>query len=361
MRMEVEVNERYWSYSIPLKAGDETYRLVLTSMRKPDIDMYHILRAVWYPILAAEMIFAAIISYLFARWMTKPVLTVARQARHMINRQSDDEEYKIRSSDEIKVLQDDLVSLYDNLQDTIQELKRSNEQLEEQIQVVQEMEKKKTEFYAAASHELKTPIAAATVMLEGMIDQTGSYKDRERYLRECRKKMAGLSKLVQNILDIAKLESFSVKKETVDVSQCLDKLIQEYGVLAERHMVAIQCRYDQGIFVISDGDLLQRALSNLLSNAVKYTPIDGKILLEARQERHEVIIRIQNETDPIGESVLENYKDAFVRPETERSGSGLGLYIVHQICLLTGYEFRIGNILGGVEASIRIPDMIEKQ
>ena len=88
--------------------------------------------------------------------------------------------------DELGDLSRDIYFMYDKLKDTIS-------RLENEILRVREMEEAQRYFFSAASHELKTPIAATSILLEGMLENVGDYKDHPKYLRECVKMMEGCS------------------------------------------------------------------------------------------------------------------------------------------------------------------------
>jgi two-component system sensor histidine kinase VanS len=98
------------------------------------------------------------------------------------------------------------------------------------------MENNQRTFFSAASHELKTPIATASALVEGMMANIGDYRDHRKYLRECLRTLNAQNRLVSKILEIVNLsdgrrEPFS---QAVDLAELLASLIDEYGPIAEQ-------------------------------------------------------------------------------------------------------------------------------
>lgn len=163
-----------------------------------------------FPITCVIMILGALIGGLFyAKWSTAPLIAVAEKAERFSGK-PDRRKRTEYASDEIGTLQYGLDMLYEQLQEKVQELEQKNQNLEASMQRILELEKVQNDFFAAASHELKTPIAASQMMLEGMIQQVGVYRDREKYLRECRRQMGKLSHLVEELLELSRLDRKSV-------------------------------------------------------------------------------------------------------------------------------------------------------
>ena len=194
-----------------------------------------------FPITCVIMILGALIGGLFyAKWSTAPLIAVAEKAERFSGK-PDRRKRKKYASDEIGTLQYGLDMLHEQLQEKVQELEQKNQNLEESMQRILELEKVQGDFFAAASHELKTPIAASQVMLEGMIQQVGVYQDREKYLRECRRQMGKLSHLVEELLELSRLrEEKPQEAEEVDIRCFLERLKQDYAYLAEKFAVSIQ-------------------------------------------------------------------------------------------------------------------------
>ncbi|MRA64088.1 vancomycin resistance histidine kinase VanS, partial [Bacillus thuringiensis] len=79
---------------------------------------------------------------------------------------------------------------------------------------VREMEEAQRYFFSAASHELKTPIAATSILLEGMLENVGDYKDHPKYLRECMKMMDAQDNVISEILEIVNLSDGKISQDS---------------------------------------------------------------------------------------------------------------------------------------------------
>ena len=192
------------------------------------------------------------------------------------------------------------------------------------MQRILELEKVQNDFFAAVSHELKTPIAASQMMLEGMIQQVGVYRDREKYLRECRRQMGKLSHLVEELLELSRLrEEKPQEAEEVNMHCFLEHLKQDYAYLAEKFAVSIQVSVQNELVVYLSASLLYKALSNGLSNAIRHGEPGGDIIIRLK----DAILDISNEGH-IDEGMVAKGAEVFQRQQDGRAGSGFGLYFI---------------------------------
>lgn len=292
-----------------------------------------------FPITCVIMILGALIGGLFyAKWSTAPLIAVAEKAERFSGK-PDRRKRKKYASDEIGTLQYGLDMLHEQLQEKVQELEQKNQNLEESMQRILELEKVQGDFFAAASHELKTPIAASQVMLEGMIQQVGVYQDREKYLRECRRQMGKLSHLVEELLELSRLrEEKPQEAEEVDIRCFLERLKQDYAYLAEKFAVSIQMSIQNELVVYLSASLLYKALSNGLSNAIRHGEPGGDIIIRLE----DTILDISNEGD-IDESMVAEGAEVFQRQQDGRAGCGFGLYFIETIMNLLELPYRIYN------------------
>lgn len=207
------------------------------------------------------------------------------------------------------------------------------------MQRILELEKVQSDFFAAASHELKTPIAASQMMLEGMIQQIGVYQDREKYLRECRKQMGQLSHLVEELLELSRLrEEKPQEAEEVNMTDLLEKLSQDYAYLAEKFAVSIRLSVKEESTVYLPSSLLYKALSNGVSNAIRHGEPGGEVVLSLEG----AVLDISNEGH-IDESIAAEGAEVFKRRQDGRAGCGFGLYFIETIMKILALPYQIFN------------------
>jgi two-component system sensor histidine kinase VanS len=223
--------------------------------------------------------------------------------------------------------------------------------LEDEIRHEREMEESQRLFFSAASHELKTPIASARALVEGMIVGVGDYKDHPKYLRECLKTLDSQGYLVSEILEIVKLSDVQprISPLSIDLAELGNSVLAGYLPLAEQKALVIEGGFKSAT-VLADYNLLRRVLSNVISNAVQNTVRGGVIRIETEQEK-QVRVRILNTGAKIPQEILPRLFDPFYRMDAARTRgtqTGLGLTIVKKALDSMKIPFALENTSEGV-------------
>lgn len=223
----------------------------------------------------------------------------------------------------------------------ISALKQIAQELAEAKSVAESANNAKSRFLAAASHDLRQPLAALALYV-GMLSRPGAMDNQALIggMQEC---IASLSSLLGDLLDLSKLDAGVVIGTQSDF--CLDdlgrQLLRTHGAIAKTK--GIQIRWKPSDFVVrSDHTLLQRILGNLIHNAIKFTSRGG-ILIAYRQHdgRHWVEVwdtGVGMENDQI-DLVFEEFRQ--LGDLARNSGSGLGLSIVAKTAALLGLAIRV--------------------
>jgi len=229
--------------------------------------------------------------------------------------------------------------------------------LEDEIIRERTIEENQRLFFSAASHELKTPIAAAKALVESMIAGVGDYKDHPKYLRECLKTLDSQTHLVSEILEIVKLSDADSQSTSLDLADLGRTVLAEYRPLAEQRGLLIQGDFP-GVSVKADWNLLQRVLSNVIANAVQNTQEGGTIRIEAKEGKN-LRLSITNTGAQIPEEDIPRLFEPFFRLDTARtrhgSQSGLGLAIVKKALDRMGFSFALENSSEGVVFWVELP------
>ena len=234
--------------------------------------------------------------------------------------------------------------------------KKVTKPLEDEIIRERTMEENQRLFFSAASHELKTPIAAARAMVEGMLAGVGDYKDHRKYLGQCLDTLDSQARLVTEILEIVKLrEESTFNMESLDLREIGNIILDEYRPLAEQRGLYIQGEFPRE-FVKGDRHLLQRVLSNVMANAVQNTPEEGKIFISTEKKKH-LELCILNTGVKIPPALIEKLFEPFYQIDTARTKnvtlthdaqSGLGLAIVKKALDRMSVPFSLENTHDGV-------------
>jgi two-component system sensor histidine kinase VanS len=229
--------------------------------------------------------------------------------------------------------------------------KKVTKPLEDEIIRERTREENQRLFFSAASHELKTPIAAARAMVEGMIAGVGDYKDHPKYLRQCLNTLDSQARLVSEILEIVKLrEETALDIDSFDLCELGNIVLAEYRPLAEQRGLMINGEFPS-VFVKADRSLLQRVLSNVMANAVQNTQEGEVIKIDAEKQKKLLCLSILN----TGARISDEHRlfEPFYRLDTARTKhnsaqSGLGLAIVKKALDRMSVPFSLENTQEGV-------------
>ena len=230
--------------------------------------------------------------------------------------------------------------------------------LEDEIVRRKNMEENQRLFFSAASHELKTPIASARALVEGMIAGVGDYNDHPKYLRECLRTLDTQGKLVTEILDIVKLSDketdYSV--DSFDLAQLGNIILAEFRSIVEQKNITVYGEFPECI-IKTDRLLLQKVLSNIIANAVQNTPEGESIIIESEKKKN-LHLRITNTGVQIPQEILSQVFEPFFRQDTARTGgakSGLGLTIVKKALDRMKCPFALENTSSGAAFHVELP------
>lgn len=302
---------------------------------------------IWDAITAFAIVFCVslIAAAVFARRITKPIKKIAGDTRKMSELQIVDEPRQ--RDDEIGQLAGDVYKMYKALQSTI-------EQLEYEIKREKEMEENQRFFFSAASHELKTPIAATSALLEGMLENVVKPEEYPKYIRECMKMTKEQSKLVSEILEMVKLSGGLIvqKLESNNLKETIGSVTGAHQSIADARNIVLDTDIPDDIYCTYDTGLFAKALSNVVINAIDNTPDGKKVRLYIKKEELKIRLCIFNEGEAIPEEDLPRLFEPFFSRDKARSKtrehSGLGLAIVKKTLDLMEIPFSIANTENGV-------------
>ena len=279
-------------------------------------------------ILPFTAILCMVISVLFAlaysRMFTRPIQRISAATEKM-RKLEPAAHCPNDAQDEMGMLADNVNSLYQTLLSTIQTL-------EQEIKKVEAADIQKTNFLRAASHELKTPVTAVSVMLENMLLGIGKYKDKDTYLARCKELTDRLAQMIKEILDASRAE-FAREQEQTDflIVDALKAVIEPYQIIAKAKGITFSVDTGEPFAAHLPQGMIEKAISNILANAVSYTKPDGTIYVSCKGQ----LLIIENECTPIPPEHLVHIFEPFYRPDYGRDraagGNGLGLYLVATI------------------------------
>jgi signal transduction histidine kinase len=204
------------------------------------------------------------------------------------------------------------------------------------ISPLKELDRLRTEWVAAVSHDLKNPITAMQISA-GLMDRAGPLTDMQRDLLE-KMQHSGerLRSLVTDVLDLARLEAGpSLRATAVRPASVVAEAMAEVESLASQKSMTLVTDLSSDLpQALGDASLLARALVNLLSNAVKYTPERGQVTVRAHPQDGELCFEIIDNGPGIRPEAQTRLFEPFYRVSDASEaieGTGLGLNIVKTI------------------------------
>ena len=231
----------------------------------------------------------------------------------------------------------------------VQERRAIESQLVQAKEHAEAANKGKTQFLAAASHDLLQPLNASRIFLS-LLQETGLNSRQGRFVENADKAFASVEELLESLLDISRFESRSVETNisSFPVDEILKTLVAEYQPFCERKN--IQLRYvESTIWIRSDRALLRRVIQNLLSNAIRYT-VEGKVLLGVRRRGKTASVDVYDTGGGIPESkrkvIFEEFRRLHPARANDAKAMGLGLAIVDRVAKLLGHKVVVESSKG---------------
>jgi len=340
-------------------------------------------RLAWNNALLLSTAIATVFLAMAASWaivryvIVKPVLHL-REVSDSISRGQLDRRAEILTGDEFEELSQAFNRMLRHLVTIQEELRQVNGELDSKVdQLAQanlqlyEMNHLKNDFLTTMTHELRTPLNSI-LGFSDVLAGSDNLTDRQlRYLRNIQTSGKDLLTLINDILDLAKIEAGKMDLHPVEfaMSDLMERLTSMMRPLAERKNIELVCHCAPTLPVLhQDAGKLQQILFNLLSNAVKFTPDGGRVQVLAELAEPNSIDLIVEDTGvgiPLEDqdSIFEKFRQGNTTPGSrtnsltrEFAGTGLGLSIVRELTKLLGGEVSLVSELGkGSRFTVRVP------
>lgn len=333
--------------------SDTSYKLASAQEGKVEQEMTAVFSRLLPWVVLIIIIVSVTGAFLCSRILSKPVLEVSRISKRMSELDMT-WHCDLDRTDEIGMLAASLNTMAEKLKGAMDELENVNRQLQSDIEKEKAQERQRRAFFAAVSHELKTPITILKGQIESMIYEIGDYKNKEKYLPLALETAERMEIMVKEILTVSKLtaDGFQLTLRPLDIGALVQDCLRLYQPLALKKKMELDYR-DQDVVIQSvDKKLFEKAISNIISNAILYSPAGEKVSLTLRADA----LTIVNTGAHIPEEKLPELFAPLTRVEESRNkhtgGSGLGLYIVKTILDLHGLSYGIENREDGVAFTI---------
>lgn len=213
-----------------------------------------------------------------------------------------------------------------------------------------QLEGMRKSFVANVSHELKTPMTTIGGFIDGILDGTIETEKQKYYLNLVSSEVKRLSRLVESMLNMARLESgeMTLKREAFDLSEllCTVAISQEQRI-EQKNLEILGLDSLKNVTVYADKDLMHQAVYNLVDNAIKFANKNGKIEFSVEGKNGICELKIKNTGKGIPEKDIPYIFERFYKVDKSRSASknstGLGLYIVKTIVNVHGGKVAVSS------------------
>lgn len=241
----------------------------------------------------------------------------------------------------------------------VTDLTREKEQVEQSRQIAVEANTAKSNFLAAASHDLRQPMCSLGLFVAA-IKQSNDEQERSALYPKLERSVESLGELLDALLDISKLDAkdIDIQLSAISINKLLSRLIEEFDILTKQQGLRLRFRPCNAI-VTSDPIWLERILINFISNALRYTR-HGGILVACRHRGDKLLIQVYDTGQGIDEGKQKIIFDEFQQlnnPSRDRTqGLGLGLAIVKRLGALLNHPIGLVSIPGkGSVFSVEVP------
>lgn len=294
------------------------------------------------PMIAAVLFLLVLLSSrFFSGKIVNPIIRLAGYAESArVSEGFELDAFATDDRDETGALGRALHALYRELGEKYRELEQKNKALEEENE-------RQEVFLRATSHQLKTPVTAALLVVEGMMNEVGKYKNAKEHLPEVKKQLLSMRKIVEDILYL-NYHAENMQKEDLAIEELVQEAVRAYKVQIEDKGLNVSVK-GSGM-IRADREMMKKIVDNILSNAVQYTPEGQRIEIEAGEGE----LCIRNYGTVIDKKILSGIFEPFVSSDESRKGKGLGLYVASYYSRLSGCELKVENIENGVQAKLAL-------
>ncbi len=310
-------NHTFLTVGVPLAFGDEIVGATYLAMPMPEINRYkyHIFRITISAITTA-IIVAMVISYIYSRKASKPIMDLNNAAKAVANGNFD-----------VKVSTDgdsEMAELSANFNAMVESLKS--------------LEDMRSSFIANVSHELRTPMTTISGFVEGIMDGTIPPEKRDTYLKIVLDETKRLARLVTELLQLARIDAGTMQLNIreFDINELIRITILKFESRINEKALDIDIDFEnENEPVLADKDTVQRVVTNLFDNAIKFNYQNGYIKIVVKRHNGKIEISIENSGIGIEPDELLHIWERFYKTDKSRSydkkGMGLGLYLVQGI------------------------------
>lgn len=313
----------------PIVASNSFYGAVLIHLPVPFLSSAknEVIRYFMFAFIIVSFV-SIFLLLLVAERIIGPIRKVQRAARS-VARGDFDTKLDIRSDDEIGALANDFNAM---------------------TLALKNQDQNQRNFIGDLSHELRTPMTTICGFLEGIIDGVIPAEETEKYLQIVLEETRRLSRLVNQLLEVTRMEAgeLVLERKRFDLNELIRLVLISSEQRIEEKRLSVTVHLPEEAWAYADPDQIRRVLNNLTDNAIKFTPQEGQITISVSLRNGTYCVSIENTGVGIEPSEIPHLFDRFYKSDKSRSmdksGAGLGLYMVRNILKQHGEDIRVESV-----------------
>ncbi len=283
-----------------------------------------------------------------------------KKSREQIKKHAQELEQKVKErtkelNQKVRELTDTktaVLNMMDDMDHTNKELVHTQEKLKESLKKLKEMDAKKDQFISIAAHELKTPLTSIHGFSQLLQNRkiANNFNKRNRYLKIMDHETRRLANLVNDILDLSRIDLGTVKLvlEKVNINELMSNMKREMEMLIKEKGLESKFIIEKGMpEIITDKERLTQILINLINNAIKYTP-KGKITVKVAKEKNNVHFMVKDTGIGISKENQKKIFERFYQVDSSYTrkvgGTGLGLALVKELLDILGGKIWVKSV-----------------
>lgn len=308
-----------------------------------------------------SLIVAGIYVFIITKNFTKPIIDLREITNSMKNLNFADKYIEKENNDEINELGKNINDLSEKLQNTINQLRKNNLELEKDIEEKSKIDEMRKQFISDVSHELKTPIALIQGYAEGLLENVNKDEESKNFyssviLDEANK----MDKLVKRLLELMRLENEEIvfNDTNFDIVELINCVIRNSKVITDEQNIDVVFDEKQPVYVCADEFYIEQVVSNYYTNAIKNIKEKNgqkqiKINIEKAEEQGKLRVNVFNTGKNISEEELTRIWKRFYKVDKSRNrlkgGTGIGLSLVKAIMVKYKNNYGVLNKKDGVQ------------
>lgn len=313
-----------------IKLSDSDYAFVNMSLQPVDSTVDTLKKQLLYVTLVV-FVLSFLIAYFISKQLSRPIEDINKSAKKLAKG-----DFKVEFKENSNIEEINTLALT---------LNQARESMEKTDAIRQEL-------MANVSHDLKTPLTMIKAYAEMVRDLT--YKDdkkREDNLNVIIEESDRLNLLVNDILDLTKLESNEMKLnyEEFDLKEFLQSIIKTYDIYKEQgYSISFDIDKDKKFNVYADKKRMKQVMYNLINNAINYTGEDKKVMIKVTKNKDSYRVVVQDTGKGIDKEEIQYIWDKYYKCDKTHSrlylGTGIGLSIVKNILVMHQFNYGVDSI-----------------